>query len=239
MIHMNCGTVKRRRVHNSRVPTPPTDHDLPRPARDHVDGRRRRWEEHKRMRREEFVSATVEAIRRHGNDVSLDDIAAEAGVSKPVLYRHFADKADVFAAVLDRIATALFLPRVAAELVPGRDDEELLRGAISSYVGLVVQEPELYRFVFAHNSLARGGDFVATMEAAIAQALSAMMADRLRAAGADSGGAEPWAYGVVGMVQLAAHRWMDHRTMTADALVDYLCALAWQGLSGVLPPEES
>jgi AcrR family transcriptional regulator len=247
MIHMNQVTVNPERVHNPWVPSSSTDRGVPGPARGDVtvaarergDGRRRRWEEHKRTRREEFVSAAVQAIRVHGNDVSLDDIAAEAGVSKPVLYRHFTDKADVFAAILDRIATDLFLPRVAAGLVPGQDDEALLRGTISAYVSLVVQEPQLYRFVFAHNSLARGGDFVASMEATIAQALSALMADRLRLAGADSGGAEPWAYGVVGMVQLAAHRWMDHQTMSADALVDYLCALAWQGLSGVLPPEES
>jgi hypothetical protein len=30
---------------------------------------------------------------------------------------------------------------------------------------------------------------------------------------------------------------MDHPTMSAEALVDYLVSLAWQGLSGVLPPE--
>jgi AcrR family transcriptional regulator len=235
MIHMKTGTVKRQLGDNPGVSTPPTDDDVE--TSDRGDGRRRRWEEHKRARREEFVAAAIRGIRAHGPDLSLDDIATEAGVSKPVLYRHFTDKADVFAAVLDRIATELFLPRVAAELLTGEDDEGLLRAAVSSYIGLVVQEPQLYRFVFAHNSLGRRGDFVASMEDAIAQALSALMADRLRGAGLDSGGAEPWAYGVVGMVQLAAHRWMDHRVMSADALVDYLCALAWQGLSGVLPPD--
>jgi AcrR family transcriptional regulator len=239
MIHMNRVSVKRPRgtVHNPGMPHPAGK--APTPAVERAgsrgDGRRRRWEEHKRARRAEFVDAAICAIRAHGSDASLDDIAAEAGVSKSVLYRHFTDKADVFGAVLDRIATDLFLPRVAGELVVGQDDEALLRGAVASYVGLVVQEPQLYRFVFSHNSLARGGDFVANMEDTIAQALSVMMADRLREAGADSGGAEPWAYGVVGMVQLAAHRWVDHPTMSAEALVDYLIALAWQGLSGVLP----
>jgi AcrR family transcriptional regulator len=233
MIHMNRVTVKRSAVHNPEVRSSPTDQDEMTPG----DGRRRRWEEHKRARRAEFVSAALRAIRVHGQDVGLDDIAAEAGVSKPVLYRHFADKADVFAAVLDRIATDVFLPKVAAAILIGGDDLALLRGAVSSYVQLVVQEPELYRFVFSHNKLARGGDFVANMEDAIAQALSALMADRLREAGSDSGGAEPWAYGVVGMVQLASHRWVDHPTMSAEALVDYLVSLAWQGLSGVLPPD--
>lgn len=235
MIHMKTDTVKRapRTVHNSGVLTPPADDQ----GADRGDGRRRRWEEHKRARREDFVSAAVRAIREHGTDVSLDDIAAEAGVSKPVLYRHFADKADVFAAVLDRIASEMFLPLVAAELSTEKDDETLLRDAVSAYVGLVVSEPKLYHFVFTHNALGTRGDFVASMEDVIAQGLSAMMADRLRQEGGDSGGAEPWAYGVVGMVQLAAHRWMNHQVMSAEALVDYLVAMAWQGLSGVLPPK--
>jgi AcrR family transcriptional regulator len=233
MIHMNSATVKRGAVHNPEVHSSPADHE----ETIRGDGRRRRWEEHKRARRAEFVSAALRAIRLHGEDVGLDDIAAEAGVSKPVLYRHFTDKADVFAAVLDRIAADVFLPRVAPALLLGGDDLDLLRGAVTAYVQLVVQEPELYRFVFSHNKFARGGDFVANMEDAIAQALSALMADRLRESGADSGGAEPWAYGVIGMVQLACHRWVDHPTMSADALVDYLVALAWQGLSGVLPPD--
>ena len=235
MIHMHTATVKRKAatVQNSRVDLtpeapPPTgeeprrrrrrDADVGRGEDGHGhghgegggDGRRRRWEEHKRARREEFVTAAVEAIRLHGNDVGLDDIARQAGVSKPVLYRHFTDKAD----------------------------EDLLRGAVSAYVGLVVQEPQLYQFVFTHNALGTQGDFVANMEDVIAQGLSALMADRLRRSGADSGGAEPWAYGVVGMVQLAAHRWMKHQVMSAEALVDYLVALVWQGLSGVLPPKE-
>jgi AcrR family transcriptional regulator len=220
-------------VHNPGVQKSPPEDELAVPG----DGRRRRWEEHKRARREEFVAAALRAIRAHGDDVSLDDIAAEAGVSKSVLYRHFHDKADVFRAVLDRVASDLFLPRVATALLTQQDDEDLLRAAVSSYIGLVVEEPTLYRFVFTHNALGRKGDFVATMEDAIAQALSALMADRLRRTGADSGGAEPWAYGVVGMVQLASHRWVDHPTMSAEALVDYLVSLAWQGLSGVLPPD--
>jgi AcrR family transcriptional regulator len=259
MIHMHTATVKRKAatVQNSRVdltpetPPPPGEEPRRRRRRDADggrgedgrgegggDGRRRRWEEHKRARREEFVTAAVEAIRVHGTDVGLDDIARQAGVSKPVLYRHFTDKADVFAAVLDRIATDMFLPLVAAELVTDKADEDLLRGAVSAYVGLVVQEPQLYQFVFTHNALGTQGDFVANMEDVIALGLSALMADRLRRSGADSGGAEPWAYGVVGMVQLAAHRWMKHQVMSAEALVDYLVALVWQGLSGVLPPKE-
>src|SRR6476620_2442329 len=63
------------------------------------DGRSTRWSGHREARREELVEAAVAAIDRHGPEASIEDIAASAGVSKPVLYRYFADKADLFAAV--------------------------------------------------------------------------------------------------------------------------------------------
>ena len=50
-----------------------------------TDGRKRRWHQHKVERRNELVDGTLEAIRRIGSNVSMDEIAAEIGVSKTVL----------------------------------------------------------------------------------------------------------------------------------------------------------
>ncbi|MGH3547151.1 MAG: TetR/AcrR family transcriptional regulator [Pseudonocardiaceae bacterium] len=47
---------------------------------------------HREQRRAALVQAAMRAIRQHGPDVAMDDIATEAGVSKPILYRHFLDK---------------------------------------------------------------------------------------------------------------------------------------------------
>lgn len=63
------------------------------------DRRRERWREHRQARRAELVEAAVRAIGRKGHDVGMDDIAAEAGISKPVLYRHFSDKSELYLAV--------------------------------------------------------------------------------------------------------------------------------------------
>jgi AcrR family transcriptional regulator len=203
------------------------------------DGRSRRWQEHKLARRHEFVDAAVTAIRVDGERTGLDAICAVAGVSKPVIYRHFRDKADLFRAVLHQIASEIFLPRIAAELDPEQGDEEILRAAIGAYVGLVSEEPQLYRFVFAHNALGERGDFVASMEDAVAQALVGLISRRLAEAGRPSFAAEPWAYGIVGMVQLATHRWVDRQTASQDELVELLVSLAWQGLMQVAPEEPS
>ena len=151
------------------------------------DGRSERWRAHKEARRQEFVDAALTAVRSKGAAVRLDDVCAVAKVSKSVIYRHFRDKDDLFAAVLEQIAGEVFLPRIASQLDPDLDDWAMLRAAIGAYVALVSEEPQLYRFVFAYSGVGERGDFVGSMESAIAQALGSMMAERLGAAGRRAG----------------------------------------------------
>ncbi len=211
-----------------------------RSARVAIDGRKKRWDQHKKARREEFVDAALAAIRREGPGIGMESVAAELQVSKTVLYRHFTDKSDLIGAILTKIAQTILLPPLLAELAQERDDFDQARALIGAYVQSIAAEPELYGFVFAHNQ--EVGDkesVVATTERVVAEALAALVGDRLRTMGMDSGGAQPWAYGVVGMVQLATHWWVDNRTMSSEALIDYLTMLAWGGLEGVLKAEGS
>jgi AcrR family transcriptional regulator len=202
-----------------------------------LDGRRSRWTEHRRARREELVGAAVEAVRRTGPDFAVDDVARSAGVSKTVIYRYFTDKDELVDAVLERISTAVLLPRLLGEIVRDHvDDRSALRAVITAFVALIEDEPELYRFAYAHTGRSGRADLVAGTEHQIADALAARMATRLAEAGRPTDAASTWAYGVVGMVQLAAHWWSRARTVPAPELVEQLTALADGGLSTLLPP---
>jgi AcrR family transcriptional regulator len=202
-----------------------------------VDGRRSRWTEHRRARREDLVGAAVEAVRRTGPDFAVDDVARSAGVSKTVIYRYFTDKDELVDAVLERISTGVLLPRLLGEIaLDHADDRSGLRAVISAFVSLIEDEPELYRFAYAHTGRSGRADLVAATEHQIAEALGARMAERLAEAGRPTDGATTWAYGVVGMVQLASHWWSVTRTVPAAQLVEQLTALADGGLSTLLPP---
>ena len=207
--------------------------EAPLPA---LDGRRSRWTEHRRARREELVAAAVEAVRRTGPEFAVDDVARSAGVSKTVIYRYFTDKDELVDAVLERISNAILLPRLLGEIaVEHADDRASLRAVIAAFVALIEDEPELYRFAYAQAGRAGRADLVAATEHEIAEALAALMVARLAEAGRPTDGAQTWAYGVVGMVQLAAHWWSTARTVPAAELVDQLTALAHGGLSTLLP----
>src|SRR5690349_10044217 len=198
------------------------------------DARRDRWRSHRAARRAEFVEAAMRALAEHGPDVGMDHIAAEAGVTKPVLYRHFADKADLFVALGHRGTEILF-----DRLIPALNNEEApvprIRRSLDAFFSTVEEHPHLYRLL-VRRSLANRPveqDIVAEDKELIAQALSALLGDYLRAMNLDSGAAEPWAHGIVGMVQNVSEWWLERRTMSRDAVVEYLTQIIWAAIDGV------
>ncbi|MEQ0598828.1 TetR/AcrR family transcriptional regulator [Mycobacterium tuberculosis] len=198
-----------------------------------TDGRKRRWHQHKVERRNELVDGTIEAIRRHGRFLSMDEIAAEIGVSKTVLYRYFVDKNDLTTAVMMRFTQTTLIPNMIAALSADMDGFELTREIIRVYVETVAAQPEPYRFVMA-NSSASKSKVIADSERIIARMLAVMLRRRMQEAGMDTGGVEPWAYLIVGGVQLATHSWMSDPRMSSDELIDYLTMLSWSALCGIV-----
>jgi len=205
----------------------------PEPAAVKVDGRKRRWHQHKVERRNELVDGTLGAIRTRGRDVSMDEIAAEIGVSKTVLYRYFVDKNDLTTAVMMRFAQTTLIPNMAGALSTNLDGFDLTREVIRVYVETVAAEPEIYPFVFANSSASRS-KVIADSERIIAGMLAVMFRRRMQRVGMDTKGVQPWAYMIVGGVQLATHSWMSHRRMTSDELIDYLTMLSWSALCGIV-----
>ena len=66
------------------------------------DARKHRWTSHRDQRRREFVDAALRVLDSDGPELLMDAVAAEAGVSKPVLYRYFSDKAALIDALAER-----------------------------------------------------------------------------------------------------------------------------------------
>ncbi len=189
-----------------------------------------------------LVQAAIRAIRQHGPDVAMEDIAAEAGVSKPILYRHFHDKGDLYMAVSET-ATRRLRAALLSGLDTDGDPRELLRLMIETYLMFIEEEPELYRFVVRRSFADRPvpQDPVTTNAELISAALATIFGDRLRSLGMDPGGAETWAYAGVGMVQAAGDWWLQRQALPRDGhalsragLCDYLVMMAWGALDGIL-----
>lgn len=197
------------------------------------DGRKGRWADHREQRRAELTAAAIDAIRRLGPEVGMDAIAAHAGVSKPVLYRYFADKSQLWLAV-GQEAAAMVLAAIAPAVASVREERAAIAAAVDAYLAHIAGDTNLYQFVVHQPEIARGRDVVADVVDTVASGLARIFGDRLRARGLDSGAALPWAYGVVGYVQSVGDWWLrQQQPISRAALSDYLTIFLWSGVSGI------
>jgi AcrR family transcriptional regulator len=105
-------------------------------------------------RREQILAAATQAFARAGfAATSLDDIAAAAGVSRAILYRHFDSKTDLYRAVLDRART-----RLADAVGTGN----FTAASVDALVGAAAADPDGFRLLFHH--AAREPEFRAEMD---------------------------------------------------------------------------
>jgi AcrR family transcriptional regulator len=180
-------------------------------------------------RRAELADAAVRAIRRIGADASMAEIAAEAGVSKPVLYDTFRDKSDLAAALADRFLGEL--DAALAETVTTASPRIALRSTIDVFVAFAEREPALYRFLVEGSA----GTSREPVELPMISALARRIAEYLTgpvATIADPARSESWAFAIMGMVFSTVGWWLDDRTRTRHELVDDLTDLICGGLAG-------
>jgi AcrR family transcriptional regulator len=198
-------------------------------------------------RRAELLDAAERAIRRIGPQASMDELASEAGITKPILYSHFGDKAGLAAALTVRVAAELD-QALTASLLKVQHPQQVVSSTVDAFCSFIETETALYHFLwYAAMNQANGGPArgVAAerpdrsgpagprnLIAGFADQISFALGSALRQVGADSGAAEPWSYAIVGMTLTAGEWWLDRRTMTREDLVAYLTQLLWGGLSG-------
>jgi len=96
------------------------------------------------QRREQILAAATEAFARGGfAATSLEDIAAQAGITRVILYRHFDSKSELYQAVLDRMCARL--EAHVKEPVGGFTD-----GSIDGLLQAAAESPAGFRLLFHH-----------------------------------------------------------------------------------------
>lgn len=178
------------------------------------------------QRRAELLEAALRVIRRGEGRVAMEDIAAEAGISRPILYRHFGDATGLYGAVADDFCQELLhrVRRSMRGVPPGKD---LLRRQIITYLRFLAEDPEVYRYLNRQaptervRALTHHSGFSRLMADSTAEHLHAAgWGRRMSVAGADL---------FVGGLEAAASRWVEEPTCTADELADQLTAVLWNG----------
>src|SRR5215203_3480631 len=99
-------------------------------------------------RRKQLLAAAQQIFVAQGyHAAAMDEIAEQAGVSKPVLYQHFPGKLELYLALLDTHCDAI-IAKVRAAMLSTTDNRERVRGAVQAYFEFVDHESEAFRLVF-------------------------------------------------------------------------------------------
>jgi AcrR family transcriptional regulator len=202
------------------------------------DRRDSRWDEHRRARREQLVDATLAAVGKHGAGVGMEEIAAEAGTSKTVVYRHFADRSELHVAVCARVADQL-TRKLREAMGSSEEPRQMVAAAVDTYLAFLEADPEVYRFVVSQSPADRPAekDPISSLSDLVGDEVGSLVAGFLARAGQDTAPAAPWGHGVIGLVRAAADWWLRaDRPMPRPQLAAHLTDLAWAGLSGVVTP---
>ncbi|KUP97641.1 TetR/AcrR family transcriptional regulator [Thermobifida cellulosilytica] len=181
-------------------------------------------------RREQLLAIGRELFAERGFDAtSVEEIAARAGVSKPVVYEHFGGKEGVYAVVVDREMQCL-LDLVSDALVEGGPRQKL-EGAALALLQYVEEHSEGFRILARDSHAASGTGSFASLISDIATQVEHVLAEEFRARDYDPKLAPLYAQALVGMVALTGQWWLEVRRPKREVVAAHLVNLAWNGLS--------
>jgi AcrR family transcriptional regulator len=186
------------------------------------------------QRREQLLEAADRVVQREGSAASMNLIAAEAGITKPILYRHFGDKGGLYRSLAARHIDAL-LARLRSALVTRGGLAARTRATIDAYLAAIEEEPQVYRFLLERAAVEEPdvrGEVVGFVRR-FGDELAAGIRAEPALAHVGEHRARIWAHGIAGMVQGAGDWWLDHPEVPRAELVDELTALLFGEFIGV------
>ncbi|MCX5408754.1 TetR/AcrR family transcriptional regulator [Streptomyces sp. NBC_00335] len=188
-------------------------------------------------RRRELLEAADRVVLRDGPKASMNAIAAEAGITKPILYRHFGDKAGLYQALAVRHTDAL-LDSLRAALDAPAERRSRVEATLDTYLAAIEARPQVYRFLMhpAEDSQAPERGFDVGLHSApllrrLGEELAQVIGERVDLGPGGERLARVWGHGIVGMMHAAGDWWLGERPCARKELVSALTDLLWGRLA--------
>ena len=160
---------------------------------------------------------------------SIEEIAARAKVSKPVVYEHFGGKEGLYAVVVDREMQRLL--RNFSSALQGTDPRELLEQAAFVLLNYIEDETDGFRILIRDSPVASSTGTFSSLISEIASQVEYILEREFTSRGYESKLAGLYSQALVGMVALTGQWWLEVRTPGKHQVAAHLVNLAWNGLS--------
>ncbi|MBB3052780.1 transcriptional regulator, TetR family [Prauserella aidingensis] len=187
------------------------------------------------QRRAQLLAAAQQVFAANGyHSAAMDDIAEQAGVSKPVLYQHFPGKLDLYIALLESHVDDL-VRAVEGALASTTDNKQRVQNAVGAFFDFVNGDVGAFRMVF-ESDLRGEPDVQQAVDRATTATVDAIAKTIMSDAGLDAERARLLAVGLVGMSQVSARYWLDQDSdISRDDAVRLTSTLAWRGIGAGFP----
>ena len=180
--------------------------------------------------REHVLDAAERVIRRDGAGSSLEAVAVEAGVTKPIVYDRVGGRADLADALAERLADRMVLATRTALAGETLSQTGLTR-FIEANLRTVADHRELFLYVTGGSTEQTALGRLSLAERSTTP-LTKTLAVWRSGIQQDPGVAEAWAFGIVGMLQMVSQWWITQEDLSAAEVAGQISELLWNGLPG-------
>jgi AcrR family transcriptional regulator len=185
-------------------------------------------------RREQLLDIGRRLFAERGLDgTSIEEIAAQAGMSKPVVYEHFGGKEGLYAVVVDREVERF--ATMATRLLEGEDTMPKFEVAAVSLLRYIQENADGFRILVRDSNPTSGSGTFASLISDVAGQVEYILGDVLKTRGYDPKMAPLYAQMLVGMVAFAGQWWLDARKPKLEEVAAHLVNMAWNGMSQLDP----
>jgi AcrR family transcriptional regulator len=187
------------------------------------------------QRRQQLVEVGRELFAQRGYEAtSIEEIAARADVSKPVVYEHFGGKEGLYAVVVDR-EMQLLLDRFTSALSAPGHPRELLERAALVLLDYIEEDTDGFRVLTRDAPITSSSGTFSSLIGEVARKVEHILGSQFGGRGYDPQLAELYSQALVGMVALVGQWWLDTRSPGKREVAAHLVNLAYNGLSHLEP----
>jgi AcrR family transcriptional regulator len=187
------------------------------------------------QRREQLLDVGRELFGQKGYEAtSIEEIAAHADVSKPVVYEHFGGKDGLYAAVVDREMHQVLDGFASALAAPG-GPRELLERAALALLSYIEEHTDGFRVLTRDAPVVSGVSTYSSLIGEVARQVEHILGRQFDSRGYDPRLAQLYSQALVGMVSLVGQWWLDNRSLDKERVAAHLVNLSYNGLSNLDP----
>jgi len=184
------------------------------------------------QRREQLIVVARALFAERGVDgTTVEEIAAAAQVSKPVVYEHFGGKEGLYAVVVDREVRRVGELIMAVIALPGLNSRELIERGSLAMLDYIDECPDGFRIISRDSSVAASAGTFASLLSDVARQIDSILRAPMTRRGFDPQLIRPFSQAIVGMVASAGQIWLETRQPDKRVLAAQLTNLAWNGLA--------